>query len=86
VVEFNNPASLGSLNFFDKIMAAYFQSVTLANCRILNAEYRRFISGIAVDDDGIYVYRRFSGWYSRWYQDDDFALVVLMVIGGNSES
>jgi trk system potassium uptake protein TrkH len=29
VIEFNNPATLGSLNFFDKIMAAYFQSVTL---------------------------------------------------------
>jgi trk system potassium uptake protein len=29
IIEFNNPASLGSLSFVDKIMAAYFQSVTL---------------------------------------------------------
>lgn len=38
-LEFNNPATLGALSFFDKIMASLFQSVTLRTAGFATIDY-----------------------------------------------
>ena len=80
IVEFANPASLGSLNFFEKLMAAYFQSVTLrtAGFSTLN------IAGLYPASQLLMMAFMFiggsPGGTAGGIKTTTFALVILMVI------
>lgn len=80
IVEFSNPASLGSLGFFDKLMASYFQSVTLrtAGFSTLN------IAGLYPASQLLMMAFMFiggsPGGTAGGIKTTTFALVVLMVI------
>jgi trk system potassium uptake protein TrkH len=79
-VEYSNPASLGPLGLFDKIMAAYFQSVTLrtAGFSTLN------IAGLYPASQLMMMAFMFiggsPGGTAGGIKTTTFALVVLMVI------
>lgn len=79
-VEYSNPASLGPLSFFDKIMAAYFQSVTLrtAGFSTLN------IAGLYPASQLLMMAFMFiggsPGGTAGGIKTTTFALVVLMVL------
>lgn len=80
VVEFNNPASLGSLNFFDKIMASYFQSVTLRTAGFSTLNIAVLYPASQLMMMAFMFIGGSPGGTAGGIKTTTFALVVLMVI------
>ena len=80
VIEFSNPATLGSLNFFDKIMAAYFQSVTLRTAGFSTLNIAVLYPATQLMMMAFMFIGGSPGGTAGGIKTTTFALVVLMVV------
>lgn len=80
VIEFNNPNSLGSLNFFDKLMAAYFQSVTLRTAGFSTLNIALLYPASQLMMMAFMFIGGSPGGTAGGIKTTTFALVVLMVV------
>ncbi len=80
VVEFSNPASLGSLGFFDKLMASYFQSVTLRTAGFSTLNIAALYPASQLLMMAFMFIGGSPGGTAGGIKTTTFALVVLMVV------
>lgn len=80
VVEFSNPASLGPLSLFDKIMAAYFQSVTLRTAGFATLNIATLYPASQLMMMAFMFIGGSPGGTAGGIKTTTFALVVLMVV------
>ena len=79
-VEFSNPASLGPLSLFDKIMAAYFQSVTLRTAGFATLNIATLYPASQLMMMAFMFIGGSPGGTAGGIKTTTFALVVLMVV------
>ncbi|MDP2814748.1 MAG: potassium transporter TrkG [Erysipelotrichaceae bacterium] len=80
LVEFSNPASLGPLSFFDKIMAAYFQSVTLRTAGFATLNIATLYPASQLMMMAFMFIGGSPGGTAGGIKTTTFALVILMVV------